>query len=108
MENFDDLDDFELEQKNPTYEIWLCGNDEADNPTDFDEFVDDFDSEVEAKKCFDYFTEIQAISDYLQLRKLKLPADTKSITVRLEFCVENDDGAYTTALGTLAEEKIIL
>ena len=92
MELVDDLDDFELNTNPAIYEIWLLGYDENNRATDFELYIDgEYRDITEAQKCFDYFADPDNLKDYLQLKHIEIPKDTKHVHLFLESVIKDFD-----------------
>jgi hypothetical protein len=52
----DELDDFELSEATPNYQVWILGR--SKDQTVHEILIQDFDSIPEAKKCMSFFSEL--------------------------------------------------
>jgi len=96
-------EDFDLEETRPIYEVWLLAYDEKYNILDFNYFIDDFNSPIEAKKCHDFF----AIKENLAaLQDLVLPEKTAHVFICVETTIPDEDDGGTINIGTLNETEV--
>jgi len=104
-EEFEEFeDDFDLKEIRPMYEVWLIGEDENNNVVDFEYFIDDFDSPVEAKKCMDFF------ADKTNLNKLNhviIPDYVKHVYIQVETTIPDNDNDGTVNINTVYKVEII-
>ena len=89
--DIDEIEDFDLVKNKIVYEVWILGYDAEMNATDFEVLVDDgYTEEAEARKCFEYMTDIDNVAKFLE--KIEVPAPTKHLHLMLEQCIATDDG----------------
>jgi len=83
----EELEDFDLVESTPDYQIWLFGYDVDHNLTNFDFNVDSFADHREAIKCAKYFTNKDIILANVQ----NIPAEVKYISVEVETVISTED-----------------
>jgi hypothetical protein len=109
LEGLEELEDFELNKRPISYEIWLLGYDKDYNANDFEFLVDDGYTELfEAQKCFDYFLDPQNLKDYLELKGVKIDEGTAHVNLFLEECADipYEDSTITECQDILDEQEV--
>lgn len=87
----DDIEDFDLLNISPNYQVWLIGKEQAG--TDYEFFIDSFDSIIEAKKCASFFSELTLTELEITL-SCDLPADLTALSISIEEVISYEDVDY--------------
>lgn len=96
LEEIDNLEDFDLEENLPTYEVWILCNKEDGSPAEFDYLVDDdYTDPVEGQKCFDYFNNLENLKEFISIKDIKLPEEADKVVLVLEKVIETDEETFT-------------